>query len=73
MRTFSSMSQPDLKLNLEAMEFLRDSLEAKLKETSPAKVVVCTTPMDKDGEVLNTKLIRVNELIEAIDQEIIEY
>ena len=73
MRTFSSMSQPDLKLTLEAMECLRDSVEAKLKNTNSDKVGASTTQRVKDGGLLNTKLIRVNELIDAIDQEIIEY
>ncbi|MDP1621578.1 MAG: hypothetical protein Q8M08_04475 [Bacteroidales bacterium] len=73
MRTFSSMSQPDLKLNLEAMECLRDCLEIKLKETYSSNETAFTTQRVKEGGLLNTKLIRVNELIEAIDQEIIEY
>lgn len=73
MRTFSNMSQPDLKLTLEALECLRDGLEIKLKETYSSKIVAFTNQRVREGGALNTKLIRVNELIEAIDQEIIEY
>jgi hypothetical protein len=67
------MSQPDLKLTLEALECLRDGLEIKLKETYSSKIVAFTNQRVREGGALNTKLIRVNELIEAIDQEIIEY
>lgn len=73
MRTFSNMSQPDLKLTMEALECLRDGLEIKLKETYSSKIVAFTNQRVREGGALNTKLIRVNELIEAIDQEIIEY
>lgn len=73
MRTFSNMSQPDLKLTMEALECLRDGLEIKLKETYSSKIVAFTNQRVREGGELNTKLIRVNELIEAIDQEIIEY
>lgn len=67
------MSQPDLKLTLEALECLRAGLEMKLKETYSSKIVAFTNQHVREGGALNTKLIRVNELIEAIDQEIIEY
>ncbi|HNW75012.1 MAG TPA: hypothetical protein PKN44_15385 [Bacteroidales bacterium] len=67
------MSQPDLKLTLEALECLRDGLEIKLKETYSSQIVAFTNQRVREGGALNTKLIRVNELIEAIDQEIIEY
>ena len=73
MRTFSNMSQPDLKLTLEAMECLRDRLEFKLKELNASNAVALTTQRVREGGLLHTKLIRVNELIEVIDQEIIDH
>ena len=62
MRTFSSMSQPDLKLTMEAFECLQKSLEDKSKEMNSS-----------DAPSSASKDISVKELIQAIDQEIIEY
>jgi len=67
------MSQPDLKLTMEAMECLRDRLEFELKELNASNSVAFTTPRVREGGLLHTKLVRVNELIEAINQEIMDH
>jgi hypothetical protein len=73
MRTFSSMSQPDLKLTMEAFECLQKSLEDKSKEMNSSDAPSSASKDIRDADLINSKLIRVKELIQAIDQEIIEY
>ena len=73
MKTFSTMSQPDLKLTLEAFECLNDSLIDKSIRIHADYSVPLTREAVYEDNMINCKMIRLTELIAAIDQEIIEY
>ena len=61
------MSQPDLKLTLEAFECLQKSFEDKMKEFNSSDSV---TSASTDVREISFKLIRLKELIQAINLEL---